>query len=359
MTTDNKVLVEKYRLLPAIDCVASKPKKMIPTENDFVKGEKSGFSDRIGGITNIGTSQLNLQASYRPEDPEYKELEYRVSCCMLFQQAAIDLIKTGVFREPPKHWNSFGPNKIEDDDDEETIAKKEFNRKLVTKKPYFFIYNYDYVNSEYKKYINSANSNAKLRFGKDVESLINSLDLTDDEKIFLDNYHKYLPVDCSPGVINRICWQIEKEFPTLDVLPNATFDYHILTSDAIYEMSDFHLIEEMYGNYIKTVRDIKKRYARRDDNLADADMVEDIDLAKEEFKAQCLSICNNEKMLTNILIELCYNSNGSKFMVWDLFGEQIIENLLCKYGKFTFPVRSETGDIIFDGENFELKEVVI
>ena len=114
----------------------------------------------------------------------------------------------------------------------------------------------------------------------------------------------------------------------------------------------------MYNQYIKTVRDIKKRYAKRDDNLADSDMSEDIDLAKEEFKAQCLSVCNNEKELTNILIELCYNSNSSKFVAWDLCGEQIIHNLLDKFGhKYTFPVKNINGDIEFDGEKFTLKEV--
>lgn len=359
MTTDNKVLVDKYRLLPAIDCVASKPKKIIPKESDFVKGEKTGFSDRIGGITNIGTAQLNLQASYSPEDPEYKELEYRVNCCMLFQQSAIDLIKTGVFREPPKHWNSLSANNIEDNDDELIIAKKEFNKKLVAKKPYFFIYNYDYIGSDYKKYIANTNSNAKLRFGKDIEELSQTHDITEDERIFIENYHKYLPVDCSPGVINRICWKIEQEFPTLDVLPDATFDYHILTSESVYTMENFHTIEDMYNSYIKTVRDIKKRYTQRDDNLADSDMAEDINLVKEEFKAQCLSVCNNEKELTNILIELCYNSNSSKFVVWDLCGDQIIRNLLVKYGnKYTFPTKDKDGDIEFDGEMFALKEVI-
>lgn len=359
MTTDNKVLVDRYRLLPAIDCAASKSKKIIPKENDFVKGEKAGFSDRIGGITNIGTAQLNLQASYNPEDLEYKELEYRVNCCMLFQQSAIDMIKTGVFREPPKHWNSLSANNIEDDDDEYIIAKKEFNKKLVAKKPYFFIYNYDYVGSNYKKYVSNANANAKLRFGKEIEELNKSQNITEDERIFMENYRKYLPVDCSPGTINRICWKIEQEFPTLDVLPDVIFDYHILTSESVYTMENFHLIEDMYNDYIKIVRDIKKRYAKRDDNLADSDMSEDIDLAKEEFKAQCLSVCNNEKELTNILIELCYNSNSSKFVVWDLCGDQIIRNLLDKFGnKYTFPIKDVNGDIEFDGERFSLKEVI-
>ena len=36
---------------------------------------------------------------------------------------------------------------LEDGDDEETIKRKEFNRKLVAKKPYFFIYNYSTIYS--------------------------------------------------------------------------------------------------------------------------------------------------------------------------------------------------------------------
>lgn len=358
MTTDNKILVEKYRHLPAIDCVSKKPDKIIPTEDDFVKSEKRGFNDQIGAITNKGTGQKSMQAAYGPDSEEYKILEYRSICCVQLQQSKIDAVKGAWSRPAPRHWVDNKANIVHDGDDEETIRIKNLNSKLVVKKPMFFIFNYDYLYKEYTKYIKNVNANAQLRFGKTLDELLSLSNLTDEEQEFIDNYHKYLPVDCSPGIINRICWKIEDEFKNLDVLPGSDFDYHILTSNAEYTRAEFKKIEELYKEYICTIRNIKKNYANRSDNNAEDDMVADLFLAKELWVEKCLSVCNNEKVLTNILLEICYNSGNSKSMVWDICGEQIIKNLLEKNGyMLNFPKKDVHGDIEFDGVNFSICEV--
>lgn len=358
MTTDNKILVEKYRHLPAIDCVSKKPDKIVPTEDDFVKSEKRGFNDQIGSITNKGTGQKSMQAAYSPDSEEYKILEYRSICCVQLQQSKIDAVKGAWSRPAPRHWVDNKANIIHANDDDETIKKKCLNSKLVVKKPMFFIFNYDYLHKEYTKYIKNVNANAQLRFGKTLDELLKASILVEDEQEFIDNYHKYLPVDCSPGVINRICWKIEDEFKSLDVLPGSDFDYHILTSNAEYTRSEFKKIEELYKEYICTIRNIKKSYANRNDNTAEDDMVADLFMAKELWIEKCLSVCNNEKVLTNILLEICYNSGSSKSMVWDVCGEQIIKNLLEKNNYILkFPKKDMFGDIEFDGMNFSICEV--
>lgn len=360
MTTDNKILVQKYRHLPAIDCVSKKPDKIIPTEDDFVRSEKRGFNDQIGSITNKGTGQKSMQAAYAPDSEEYKILEYRSICCVQLQQSKIDAVKGAWSRPTPRHWIDNKANVIHDDDDEETVHKKRLNSKLVVKKPMFFIFNYDYLHKEYTKYMKNVNSNAQLRFGKTLDELLKSDHLSAEEKNFIENYHKYLPVDCSPGVINRICWKIEDEFKNMDVLPEASFDYHVLTSNVTYTKAEFKAVEALYEEYISVIRSIKKRYATRSDNGAEDDMVSDLFLAKELWMEKCLAACSNEKVLTNILLEICYNSNGSKSMVWDVCGEQIVQNLLEKYNyRMKFPKKDPNGDIMFDGMNFSICEVIL
>lgn len=358
MTTDNEVLVKKYRHLPAIDCVSKSPEKIIPTENDFIVSEKRGFNDQIGSITNKGTGQKSMQAAYDEGSDEYKALETRAICCVQLQQSEIDAVKGAWSRPAPKHWFDYKANLVEDDDSEDVIQKKLFNQKIVAKKPYFFIFNYDYLYKEYSKYIKNVNANTQLRFGKKLDELLSTETPTEDEIVFIENYYKYLPVDCSPGVINRICWKIEDEFKNMDVLPDASFDYHILTSDASYTKEEFRMIEELYADYTYTIRNIKKQYAQKKNDVADNDMVADLFVAKEAWREKCLSVCNNERVLTNILLEICYNSNNSKAMVWDVCGEQIVANLLEKYNNvFKFPQRDQYGDIEFDGERFSISEV--
>lgn len=360
MTTDNKVLVEKYRHLPAVDCVSKKPDKIVPTEDDFVRSEKRGFNDQIGAITNKGTGQKSMQAAYSEDSEEYKILEYRSICCVQLQQSEIDAVKGAWSRPAPRHWVDNKVNIIKSDDDEETKRKKRLNSKLVVKKPMFFIFNYDYLYKEYKKYIKNVNANSQLMFGKTLDDLLASSELSENEMDFVENYKKYLPVDCSPGVINRICIKIEDEFKDMDVLPYANFDYHILTSNETYSKSEFNAIEELYREYICTIRNIKKSYAVKNDNSSEDDMASDLFLAKELLKEKCLSVCNNEKVLTNILLEICYNSNNSKSMVWDICGEQIVENLLEKNGyTLRFPKKDLNGDIEFNGDRFSVIEVKI
>ena len=359
MTTDNEVLLRRYRLLPAIDCVSKKPDKVIPTEDDFVKSEKRGFNDQIGAITNKGTGQKSMQAAYKEGTEEYEALGFRSICCVQLQQSQIDAVKGAWSRPMPKHWVDHKANIINDDDTEEIIRRKQRDKNLVVKKPFFFIYNYEYLKKEYNKYIKNVNANSQLRFGKSLDNLLSSDKYTNDESEFIENYYKYMPVDCSPGVINRICWKIEDEFKTIDVLPDANFDYHLLTSGITYTKSEFEAIEELYNEYIVTIRKIKKYYANKNDNDASDDMISDLFLMKETWTEKCLSVCSNMKVLTNILLEICYNSSGSKAMVWDICGEQIINNLLEKNNNtFKFPTKDQYGDIEFDGDYFSIMEVI-
>lgn len=360
MTTDNPVLLRRYRHLPAIDCVSLKPDKKIPTENDFIASEKRGFNDQIGSITNKGTGQKSMQAAYLEGSIEYQELEKRAICCVQLQQSAIDAVKGAWSRPAPKYWFDFKANAIEDSDSIEVVQRKLLNQKIVAKKPFFFIFNYDYLYRDYTKYMKNVDANSQLRFGKSLQDLLSSQELSHEEGEFVDNYYKYLPVDLSPGVINRICWKIEDIFKTKDVLPDANFDYHILTSNATYTKAEFVAVEALYSDYVHTIRNIKKQYAQKNNDVADNDMVADLFLAREAWKERCMEVCNNEKVLTNILLEVCYNSNNSKSMVWDICGEQIVKNLLEKNGNMLrFPQKSSCGEIEFDGEKFDVKEVII
>ena len=42
-TTNNKILVDKHRALPALDCQQRKAPKMMPTEENIAKSNKKGF----------------------------------------------------------------------------------------------------------------------------------------------------------------------------------------------------------------------------------------------------------------------------------------------------------------------------
>ena len=89
MLTDNEVLVNKMKRLPALMCVQRKAKAIIPTDEDMIKANIDSFGDDIGKTTNWITSMFDVQAQFEKGSPEYEELDYRIKCGQLFQQNAI------------------------------------------------------------------------------------------------------------------------------------------------------------------------------------------------------------------------------------------------------------------------------
>lgn len=360
MTTDNKVLVDNFRQLPAIECVQRKAKKTVPTDADFIKSEKNGFGDSIGTTVNKTTAQMNLQAKFHPDSKEYKVLGDRILCGQLYGQNAIDRIKGIVARPMPSYWTNKKQNYIKDDDTKEQRKEKEFNMKIVSDlKPYFFIFRYKDLYAKYSKYVKNADRNCKIRFGASIKELEQMGNLNEKEHEFLSNYYKYMPVCMAPGVINRICWRIEEEFETKDVLPNEFYNYSKLKTSASYSKNEFDKVSRIYSTYVTEVQHVMAKDALINDADQDDDNEESIENLKFLFRERCSEVCSNSESLTNILIDLCCKNSKGKSFIWDICGEQIVNNLMNRYGKFSFPTLNNCGSINFNGERFSLCEISV
>lgn len=350
-TTNNKVLVEAHRTLPPIDCIQKKSSKIIPTENDIIISNMGGFGDKIGSTTNLTTSQISLQSAFNPESEEYKTLGYRILCGQQYQQNAIDKIKGIIARDMPKTWYIKAANHIKSDDSEEIIAKKEFYSRICSnKKPYFFMYNYTNLKTEYDNYMSAKDTDAYLKFGKSLEELKNSLNLNENEQDFMEIFYKYIPLDTSPGTINRICWAIEKEFDGSKPLNSVDFDYSILKSDVKYAKKDYNAVFEIYKEFNSIMKDFSKNNYNGEENYTDRCAI------ITHFKEQCDALNLSSEVLCNIIVDICYSTNKSKQFAWDICGEQIIQNLLKRNGNvFSFPVQDKNGDFEFKGDRYSMK----
>ena len=273
---------------------------------------------------------------------------------MNYQQNAIDRIKGVVARPVPKEWLNSRMFKIEDDDDEETIYDKQINMNIASEiKPWFFIYRYSQLKSELDKYMKSVKSNCKIRFGKSLEDLYSSEDKSDEEKAFIYNYEKYMPISRAPGTMNRICWRIEDEFKSMDVMPNVEFDYSILKTDAEYTQDEYDCMRQLYEEYNKNMQLFLKGIKKNDSSKEERDVF--VSQLTEEFSNACSVVCPNSEVLANILIDICYTSNKNKSFAWDIAGEQIFNNVLKNNGYIIrYPIKDDSGDIEFCGKKFSL-----
>ena len=352
--TDNKVVLDAFEYKTTLMCEQESSVKKSPTEEDYVKSDINGFGDSIGSVTNKATNMISLREQFDKDSEEYKRLTYRISTMMNYQQNAIDRIKGVVARPVPKEWLNARMFKIEEDDDEDVIQDKQINANIAAEiKPWFFIYRYSQLKSELDKYMKAVKSNCKIRFGKSLDSLYACDNRTEEEEAFIYHYEKYLPVSRAPGTMNRICWRIEDEFRSTDVIPSVDFDKSILKSDVEYTQEEYELIQQLYDEYNKGMQLFLKKQNQND--LGDDEVGFDIVHLKDIFVDECSKVCPNSEVLANIVVDLCYTSNKNKTFAWDVAGEQIFDNVLKNSSyMIQYPIKDENGDIEFDGKKFSL-----
>ena len=297
---------------------------------------------------------ISLREQFAPESEEYKRLTYRISTMMNYQQNAIDRIKGVVARPVPKEWLDPRKFKIEEGDSAETIQEKQINANIAADiKPWFFIYRYSELKSDLDKYNKAVKSNCKIRFGKPLEVLYATENKTPEEEEFIYYYEKYMPVSRAPGTMNKICWRIEDEFSSTNVLPGVDFDSNILKSDAQYTPEEFYEVSQLYDEYNKSMQVFLKGSKKNDSTKEERDAFSA--QLKDSFSDACHMVCPNEDVLTNILIDVCYNSNHSKAFAWEIVGENIFNNVLKNNNNvIQYPVKDDDGDIVFCGNRFSL-----
>jgi hypothetical protein len=352
-------LLEAFEYKTTLMCEQESSVKKVPTEEDYVKSDINGFGDSIGSVTNKATNMISLREQFDPNSEEYKRLTYRISTMMNYQQNAIDRIKGVVARPVPKEWLDSRMFQIKEDDDESTILDKQINASIAAEvKPWFFIYRYSHLKTELDKYIKAVKSNCKIRFGKSLDELYAYEHKSEEEQLFIYNYEKYMPISRAPGTMNRICWRIEDEFQTMDMLPEVDFDYTILKSDVKYTEEDYHAIKALYDEYNDSMqlflKGVKKNDSQKEER--DAFVVQMI----EEFSNACYSVCPDGEVLANIIVDVCYTTSKNKSFAWEVAGEEIFNNVLKNNGYvLNVPVKDENGEIEFSGKRFSLLEMQI
>lgn len=335
-TTNNSILVDKHRNLPALDCQQRNAPKMqldpsnADTELLISDSNKRGFKNKVGSITNIGTSMLNLQSQFQPHSKEWDELEYRVICIQHFQQLSIDSVK-GIKMTPMNNqWNNLSSCMPNSGDSKEILDTKDFNKHICAhRKPYFFIYRYNTTKAKYDKYTKNVDSKLKQKYNISLNELLCSENLSDELLYERDRFYNRCPVDMSPGTVNRIAWAVEKKFETFNKLPTVKFDKEIIKSGIEYNMSDYYKVAEVYNLYKSSIVNLAKRTKsdeidESEDGAADKSMIDLI------FKGKFYEACPNENVLCEILIDLLYDKPNAKGVVWDMCGDVIIRNLLKK-----------------------------
>ena len=359
LLTDNKVLVENYRPLPAIMCAQRNATKVEVTEELLIQSNIDSFGDDIGKTTNWITTMFDVQSQYEPDSEEYQVLDYRIKCGQLYQQNSIDKAKGIIAKPMPKDWYDRAANRITDDLSEEEVQRRLFNlRVLADKKPYFMRYIYPNLMSQYNTYIKNTDKKCVREFRQTIEELMAKSpdELTQAEAEFIDYYIQRMPVGMHPCVMNKICIRFEEEFDNyfLKNISEEEFDYSIMKSGQEYTTTQYNAIAKLYEQYTKRLQEYMQ-FSKRE-RIDEDESATKRSLMIRDFKVECERVCSNAAQLCDIILDLCYSRSGSKQFCWDICSEEIIDNLLKNNDNtIYFPVQDENGDIEFCGKRFSLE----
>ena len=259
-----------------------------------------------------------------------------------------------------KEWYDFKVNKILPEDDEATIIEKEFNLSiLANKKPYFFIYNYDKLKSEFMEYYKPNNQACMVKYKCEIHELYKKPNKTYREKEFLINYEFGCPVNVSPCLCNKIAWMVEDHFRTMERYKVEQFDKEKLKNpDVEYSTQLYNKVRDIKQKYDDAVQEsIKSRIKEHGDAF---DATEFKDMLLEGFKEQLVCVCCNEDVMCNVLVDVCYSTHTSKALLWDTCGDIIIRNLLAKNdNKLSFPKQSDEIEFTYKGLTFKMEVVEV
>lgn len=367
-TTNNNILINGIYDLPTIFCDGKSTSKISnPTREHFIKAIHDGFGNKVGSVTNFGSSCYDKISLFKEESKEYKELDYRIMCIQYLQQECIDSAKNGIPPKPiPSHWNNYESVKLNVNEDtgeildsEEEQIKKEFNQTILTeKKPYYFRYIYKDSNKKYLDYISSMEINSLRNFRKSISELKATASNREEED-FIRYYDKHMPLSDNPCIVNKIAHKVENVFDG-DLISGKcdNFDYSIYMncrpSEVIINANTRKKIIDIYNSYNKINKSknssISDEINREESNNSKNEKYE---ILKQEIKL----LVTNELELCDILVELAYKKNViSKSFVWSMVGDIILNNLLKRNNNIiTYPTRDLNGDIVYGGVRFSLK----
>lgn len=258
----------------------------------------------------------------------------------------------------PKEWYDWKVNKIDPEDSEEVVKEKEFNQRiLANKKPYFMIYNYDKLKKEYMDYYRANNTVCRIKLGMSIEELRDKPNKSEEELKAYETFAQQCPVNVSPSVINRIAWHIEKHFQDEALYTIEQYDIEKLKTPHIsYSTNLYNKVKALKDEYDNDLQIVIKNSTRGhldDETKASINL-----MLRDTFKTQIEEVCGGSEVGCNVMVDICYSDNKSKNLLWDMFGEQIIKNMIANgYDKLHFPMKDENGDFEFRGMKFKMCEV--
>ena len=367
---DNQVWLRNYKPFLPVKC-AGVPSSKVVVENDDQLLEVASIMlgkgvPNIGSVINIFSQLYTVRGQFKQGDKEYEILTKRLLCGQCISQATIDAKKSVVFFKVPKHWYELDACKELDD--------REFQESIcATQKPHFFIHNYVDLKSDYIEWENKVNIRTSAHWNMSASDFLkmNVEDMSEEQVKFYNFIKKSCPINMDDKSTMKTFTDVVdeelKRISKMGKVKKAQETKHLLQYDDVQVGQN--VVEEVQKLFDKYSSDNRSQIQdTRNTMIVDEDeqykvneiIKENQQNLTEDFKRDVLEVCGDIKVAINSLVEVVYSSNKTATLLWNAFGDLLIE-LLLKRRNYTVNavVADINGDIEYKGKRFKVVQVKI
>ena len=341
LTTNNRQIIEgAFGGLP-ITYDKHPIKKVKINKKELYKFDKRAFDTRIGFITNISTSLYTMLNNFDKNSKEYKKIIERLKILRKCQGNEIDKTKGANPKPFPIWWTRKTPDVVFKTAEEEALNKKI----MVTKRPYFMRYLYSDYNKKYQKHVDNFNVYCISKYGYDINELKNCKYQTEETIKSLKDFELLSPLIDNDSTMNLLCHYMEEKIQEIKVYRKNKFnDYQLMMSRKYNHEDMSEIIEKIIPYYNRFLQIRAKDILEKEEP---DHTIYGIDINSIKLN-MIKNISSNEDELCDACILLVYSIhfNYKKDFAWDLFGDNIIKNIINNTdGIAHMPVKDNSGDI--------------
>jgi hypothetical protein len=229
---------------------------------------------------------------------------------------------------------------------------------LLDKHPYFFRYLYPSTDSKYKTFVKNYDNKLKNKMGISLEELLSKEGRNEEEEKMVKDYHKHNPVLEDESVMNNLCKHIESigfDLKNRIKISDESEIPNLLMRNPEINQKAYDIVMDEY---------IALKNGKSDEallNIQDGSTAEELMKNRVgHFKDVLSKSGHNVYDITDCLIYIMYVRKPikNKALLWEAYGDIILENLLMKNeNKIRIPVLSKDGEIEYLNKRYTVKEI--
>lgn len=360
--TDPTLLEVHEKVLPC-KCQGVKGTKVVCDNREvLIQGAILGTNDKkynIGTCINHITNMFSKRSEFSKDSAEYKELSDRILMGLMISQGYIDFKKNGtVVMEMPKHW--YDLKECETDFDKSICADK---------KPYFLVMyqkRAEETKKNYKQTMMQLDLRANCYWGISAEELlaIPWNEMSDEQREVVSHWSNRLPCYLTDqSTQHKMCLATEQALQEMKIGRKETQNCsHLLKSNEVDEGNaviekEINSMLFIYDTKLKEIHSKKVYGEKQDVKKLKQQLIYDL---RQQLKYAILDLHEDIKLVVNCFINVTYKKAGGASLLWELFDDVIVDNLLIN-GKNTMyiPIQDPNGEYTYQSKKFRIAEVHI